>query len=174
MARRSRRRVEKAKRHAPSAPRHTSSPTTRVRVATDVPRLVYTRKQAAQALGVSRTTFDRRVLPLLETADMPWGTRYIPVDELERFVVERRKPVPGRPPAAPPGRPTVVPDELVHHIQLEHAKGKSLRQIARDLNDSRMPTAHGGAQWWPSTVRAVLVRSSPAKSVRANSANLSS
>ena len=43
-------------------------------------------------------------------------------------------------------------------IQAEHANGKSLRQIARDLNAAETPTAHGGAQWWPSTVRAVLVR----------------
>ena len=53
---------------------------------------------------------------------------------------------------------TAVPDELALHIQAEHAKGKSLRQIARDLNATQTPTAHGGAQWWPSTVRAVLRR----------------
>jgi hypothetical protein len=46
----------------------------------------------------------------------------------------------------------------VLYIQEEHAKGKSLRQIARDLNASQTPTAHGGAQWWPSTVRAIMRR----------------
>jgi hypothetical protein len=127
-------------------------------VATQVERLAYTRRQAAEALGVSRTTFSRRVLPLLATVDMPWGTRLVPVDELERFVNERRRPVRGRPQAAPPGRPTAVPDDLVRQIQAEHAKGKSLRQIARSLNASQTPTAHGGAQWWPSTVRSVLRR----------------
>jgi len=40
-------------------------------------------------------------------------------------------------------------------------KGKSLRQIARDLDASQTPTAHGGAHWWPSTVRAVLRRTQP-------------
>jgi hypothetical protein len=134
------------------------TPAGRVQVATDVPHLVYTRRQAAQALGVSRTTFDRRVLPLLETADMPWGARYVPLDELERFLAERRRRARGRAPTAPPGRPTAVPDELVRRIEAEHAAGKSLRQIARDLNSSQTPTAHGGAQWWPSTVRAVLRR----------------
>jgi hypothetical protein len=98
------------------------------------------------------------VLPLLETIDMPWGSRLIPVDELERLVSERRWPARGRAPTVPPGRPTSVPDELVRHIQAEHGKGKSLHQIARDLNASQTPTAHGGAQWWPSTVRAVLRR----------------
>jgi len=46
----------------------------------------------------------------------------------------------------------------VLHIQAEHAKGKSLRQIARDLNATQTPTAHGGARWLPSTVRAILRR----------------
>jgi len=158
MSRRHRRKAEKAKRHAPSAPGFSSSAVTVVRHATQVERLAYTRTQAAEALGVSRTTFSRRVLPLLETVDMPWGTRLVPVDELKRFVSERRRPARGRPQAASPGRPTSVPDELVLHIQAEHAKGKSLRQIARDLNARQTPTAHGGAQWWPSTVRAVLRR----------------
>lgn len=173
MSRRHRRKAEKAKRHAPTAPKPWSSPATVVRHPTQVERLAYTRTQAAEALGVSRSTFSRRVLPLLETIDMPWGTKLVPVDELERFVKERRRPARGRAQTASPGRPTVVPDELVLHIRAEHAKGKSLRHIARDLNANQTPTAHGGAQWWPSTVRAVLVRSSPARSVRENSAKLS-
>ena len=164
MARRHRRKVEKAKRHAPSPSSHSSPAVLRVRRATEVARLAYTRTQAAEALGVSPTTFSRRVLPLIETIDMPWGTRLVPVDELERFVKERRQPARGRRPAAPPGRPVAVPDELVGYIQAEHAKGKSLRQIARDLNAAQTPTAHGGAHWWPSTIRAVLIRSSPPKS----------
>jgi hypothetical protein len=166
MARRHRRKVEKAKRHAPSAPIHSSPAVTRVRHATEVERLAYTRTQAAEALGVSPTTFSRRVLPLIETIDTPWGPRLVPVDELERFVNERRRPARGRAQTAPPGRPTVVPDQLVLHIQAEHVEGKSLRQIARDLNASQTPTAHGGAQWWPSTVRAVLTRPSSPEVVR--------
>jgi hypothetical protein len=159
MSRRHRRRAEKAKRHAPAPPRPWSPPATAVRVVKEVERLAYTRTQAAESLGVSPTTFSRRVLPLIETIDMPWGPRLVPVDELERFVKERRRPARGRTPSAPPGRPSAIPDKLVLHIQAEHAGGKSLRQIARDLNESRAPTAHGGRQWWPSTVRAVLVRS---------------
>jgi hypothetical protein len=51
-----------------------------------------------------------------------------------------------------------VAPELVRRIRAERAAGKSLRQIARDLNASGTTTAHGGAQWWPSTIRAVLDR----------------
>jgi len=153
--RRQRRKSDKVKRHAhPSA----SSPTIAVRRATHVERLAYTRTQAAEALGVSRSTFDRRVLPLLETVELPWGTRLVPVDELERFVNEGRRPARGRAQTVPPGRPAAIPVGVVQHIQAEHAGGKSLRQIACDLNASGTPTAHGGAQWWPSTVRAVLLR----------------
>jgi len=161
MSRRQRRKAEKAKRHAPTAPKPWGPPATVVRAATHVEPLAYSRRQAAEALGVSRSTFDRRVLPLLETLDMPWGTRLVPVDELERFVKERRRPARGRAQLAPPGRPAAVVAELVQRIQAEHASGKSLRQIARDLNATRTPTAHGGAQWWPSTVRAVLRRTQP-------------
>ncbi len=59
---------------------------------------------------------------------MPWGTRLIP-----------------------------TPD-LVDRIRCEREAGKSLREIARKLNANATPTAHGGARWWPSTVRAVLLR----------------
>jgi hypothetical protein len=157
--RKQRRKNEKAKRRTPSAARPRSTAATVVRVAPQVEQLAYTRSQAAQALGLSRTTFSRRVLPLLETIDMPWGTRLVPLDELERIVKERRRPAQGHKQTAPPGRPTAVPDELMLRIQAEHAKGKSLRQIARELNAAKTPTAHGGVQWWPSTVRAVLARS---------------
>jgi Recombinase len=160
MSHRRRRKSEKAKRHAPSARPVSDAAVPRVRQATQVERLAYTRTQAADALGVSPTTFSRRILPLLETIDMPWGSRLVPVDELERIVKQRRRPARAHAPAAPPGRPTTLPDELVRHIRAERMNGKSLRQIARQLNASRTPTAHGGAQWWPSTVRAVLRRES--------------
>jgi hypothetical protein len=158
MSHRRTRKSEKAKRHAPSARPVSHAAVPCVRQATQVERLAYTRTQAAEALGVSQTTFSRRALPLLETIDMPWGSQLVPVDELERIVNERRRPARGPAPAAPPGQPTTLPDQLVRHIRSERMKGKSLRQIARELNASRTPTAHGGAQWWPSTVRAVLSR----------------
>jgi hypothetical protein len=151
--RRQRRRAEKERRHA--------QPPAIVREATRVERLAYTRTQAAEALGVSRSTFNRRVLPYVETVEMPWGTRLIPADELERLLEERRRlPRASKAPSAPPGRPPAMPQEVIERIRAERAAGKKLAQIARDLNASATPTAHGGAQWWPSTVRAVLHSSS--------------
>ena len=71
-----------------------------------VERLAYTRTQAAESLGVSRSTFNRRVLPLIETVAMPWDTRLIPVDELQRLLAERRQTARAEAlPRARPGRP---------------------------------------------------------------------
>ena len=71
--RRLRRKTEKAQRHAAplyERPPHRSRSSAQ---ATRVERLAYTRTQAAEALGISRSTFNRRVLPLVETVEMPWG-----------------------------------------------------------------------------------------------------
>jgi hypothetical protein len=154
--RRLRRRAEKERRHAPVSTTVDSQAV--VRQATRVERLAYTRTQAAEALGVSRSTFNRRILPFVETVEMPWGTKLIPVDELERLLAERRRPARQRPTPAVLGRPAVVPDELVDRIRDERIAGKSFARIASDLNADGTPTAHGGAQWWPSTIRAVLRR----------------
>jgi hypothetical protein len=131
-------------------------PTPVVRVADAVVRLVYTRTQAAAALGVSPATFARRVMPLIEMVEMPWGTQLVPVDELERLVSESRRPARPRTRAKPVGRRRTLPDNVARRIAAEHDAGRSLSEIARRLNADRVPTAHGGARWWPSTVRAVL------------------
>lgn len=157
--RRLRRRNEKTQRHtrASSPVRHAASPTI-VREATRVERLAYTRTQAAAALGISRSTFNRRVLPLIETLEMPWGTRLIPVDELQRLLAEKRRPARKQAHPTLPGRPAALAPEVADRIRTERAAGKTLAQIARELNATGTPTAHGGAQWWPSTVRGVLRR----------------
>jgi hypothetical protein len=133
-------------------------PSAIVREATRVERLAYTRTQAAEALGVSRSTFNRRILPLIETIEMPWGARLIPVDELQRLLAERRRPGRKEGRSATIGRPPTLAPDLADRIRTERAAGRSLAAIARELNATGTPTAHGGAQWWPSTVRAILAR----------------
>jgi Recombinase len=124
-------------------------------------RLAYSRKQAAEAVGVSISTVDRRLVPSVNTVKTPWGQRLIPLAELERFLREHLQPPrePGERGTA--GRPPSLPRRVVERIRLEYARGRGLADIARALNEDGVPTAHGGRQWWPSTVRAVLVRSSP-------------
>jgi recombinase len=135
-----------------------------IRRASQVERLAYTRSQAAEALGVSRSTFVRRVLPYVETIEMPWGALLIPVDELDRLLTERRQSAKPRP--APPsrGRPQRLSELVVERIQAAHTAGESLGEIARNLTADGIPTAQGGRQWWPSTIRAVLTRSGDARS----------
>ena len=128
-------------------------------------RLVYTRAQAAEALGISTATLARRVLPHVDTVEMPWGARMIPVDELERLVTEARQPKLRERPA-PAGRRPGIPPDLRRRICLEHAAGSSLAGIARGLNRDRVPTVQGGREWWPSTVKAVLDRSRPLASAQ--------
>jgi DNA invertase Pin-like site-specific DNA recombinase len=54
------------------------------------------------------------------------------------------------------GRPQTLPRDVVSRIVEAHLGGSSLSAIARELNAERVPTAQGGAQWHPSTVKAVL------------------
>ncbi|MGX5718363.1 recombinase family protein, partial [Arthrobacter sp. MAHUQ-56] len=41
-------------------------------------------------------------------------------------------------------------------IRAARAGGASMARIAADLNADGVATGHGGAQWYPSTVKAVL------------------
>ncbi|HEY4346339.1 MAG TPA: recombinase family protein, partial [Gaiellaceae bacterium] len=107
-------------------------------------------------------TLDRRVVPVIETVKTEWGARLIPVDELNRYLAERRQAARAasrRP--EPPGRKSAVDPMLATRIRGEYAKGQSLAEIARSLNRDGVRTSQGGRQWWPSTVRAVLVRATP-------------
>jgi hypothetical protein len=124
-------------------------------------QLAYSRKQAAEALGVSISTIDRRVVPSVQTVKTPWGQRLIPVAELERFLRDHLEPPREPGDRRSPGRPPALPRRVVERIRLDYARGQGLADIARQLNEDGVPTAHEGRQWWPSTVRAVLVRSTP-------------
>lgn len=164
--RRQQRRADKARRHLQPndelrtplqrAPQAAQSRVI-VREASYVERLAYTRTQAAQALGISPSTL-RRLLPYIETIEMPWGGKLIPVDELERVAAERRRTARPRLEPSTRGRKPAIPPEVAKRIHHERISGKSLRQIADDLNAEHVPTAHDGERWWPSTVRAVLLR----------------
>jgi hypothetical protein len=163
-SRRRRRQAAAHRRHVSGA--RASARASGLKLADEVEPLTYTREQAAAALGISLATLDRRVVPVIATVETEWGRRLIPVPELERYVAERTKqPRAGRRPAKR-GRRVSVPNELVERIRGEHAGGSSLGEIARRLNADRAPTAQGGRQWWPSTVRSILARTGPTESLR--------
>jgi len=54
------------------------------------------------------------------------------------------------------GRPRTLNTAVVERIVVERNAGATLRAIAAALTADAIPTAHGGAAWHPSTVRAVL------------------
>jgi DNA invertase Pin-like site-specific DNA recombinase len=58
------------------------------------------------------------------------------------------------------GRPPAVPQAVVRRMHRQRARGDSFRAIAESLNQARVPTAQGGAQWYAATVRHVLLRTS--------------
>ncbi|MEJ7790975.1 MAG: recombinase family protein [Gaiellaceae bacterium] len=123
--------------------------------------MTYSRRQAAEVLGISISTVDRRLVPAIQTVKAPWGQRLIPVSELERFVQDNLDTA-RRATRRPVGRPTTLPTATVQRIRREYGAGRSLGEIARALEDEGVPTAHGGRQWWPSTIRSVLHRNAVA------------
>ena len=54
------------------------------------------------------------------------------------------------------GRPPAIPPDLRWRINELHRSGLSLRQIARVMNERRIPTAHGGHAWHASTISRIL------------------
>ncbi|MBA3432190.1 MAG: recombinase family protein [Actinobacteria bacterium] len=159
--RRQRRRAKKDRRQAPPPPATRTRPpeVLYARPADRVERLTYTRRQAAEALGVSVSTIDRRVVPVLDTFYNEWGMRLIPVEELERYIAEHKRVARAeKRPRQRPGRRSNVSPAVVARIRREYANSTSLAEIARGLNADGIETAQGGRRWWPSTVRHVLER----------------
>jgi Recombinase len=153
--RRQQRRRAKVLRHTPKPGR--SPDVVDAEIGASVERLTYTRKEAAEALGISLATLDRRVVPAIATVKTEWGARLILARELHRFLAERTEQ-----PRAPyrrssrSGRRSKLSADLVARIRREHSAGSTLAEIARGLNRDDIPTGQGGRQWWPSTVRSVM------------------
>ena len=57
------------------------------------------------------------------------------------------------------GSPRRIPPDIEARILREHGERRSYNGIARGLNSDGVPTAHGGIEWYPTTVRAVVVAS---------------
>src|SRR5262245_19575995 len=76
----------------PTEPPAGWTPSGALREVGEADRLAYTRRQAADVLGVSISTIDRRVVPAVHTVKTPWGQRLIPVAEIDRFMREHLEP----------------------------------------------------------------------------------
>lgn len=56
----------------------------------------------------------------------------------------------------PAGRPRVLDENIRGRIVAAHTGGRGWTAIARELNETHVPTARGGGVWYPSTVRAIF------------------
>jgi DNA invertase Pin-like site-specific DNA recombinase len=54
------------------------------------------------------------------------------------------------------GRPVRLPTAVRDRIVQARQDGSTLQAIVDALTDDHVPTAQGGARWYPSTIRAVL------------------
>jgi DNA invertase Pin-like site-specific DNA recombinase len=56
------------------------------------------------------------------------------------------------------GRPVTLPLEVTNEIKELRASGKTLQAIADYLNAKKVPNAHKGSKWYPSTIKNTLGR----------------
>jgi hypothetical protein len=54
------------------------------------------------------------------------------------------------------GRPLSLSADVREAIRAEREAGRSFAAIANRLNAEHVPTAHGGEQWWPASVRSAI------------------
>jgi DNA invertase Pin-like site-specific DNA recombinase len=107
-------------------------------------------------LGVDLTSAAGEFMANVMASAAQWERRIIGQRTRDALAVKRAQGV-------RLGRPVTLADELRSRIVADHAAGESLSSIARSLNDEAVPTAHGGARWYPSTVRAVVMSTVPAE-----------
>lgn len=101
-------------------------------------------------LGVDTTTPSGELCAHLMASVAQWERRAIGQRTKDALAVKRAQGTRlGRPPILPPG--------VRRSIVRMRARGLSYAEIARRLNRRRVPTAQGGREWWPATVRKVAL-----------------
>lgn len=100
-------------------------------------------------LGVDTTTPQGEMLANVLTAFAQFERRLIGQRTAEALAVKKAEGV-------RLGRPRTLPPAVTERVWRMHRRGASLRKIAQRLNGEGIPTAHGGASWYASTVSAVL------------------
>ena len=107
-------------------------------------------KLVALDLGLDPTTPAGELVATIMAAVAQWERRAIGVRTREALAVKRAQGI-------QLGRPKVLDADVVARIVSDHEAGAGWSEIARQLNAEGEPTAHGGARWHPSTVRAVVL-----------------
>lgn len=100
-------------------------------------------------LGVDTTTPAGEMVANVMATFAQFERRLIGVRTKEALAVKRAQGV-------KLGRPRTLPRDVVERVSAERRAGHSLATIADRLNADGVITAHGGARWYGSTVKAVL------------------
>jgi DNA invertase Pin-like site-specific DNA recombinase len=103
-------------------------------------------------LGVDTTTASGAMLANVLASFAEYERRLISQRTREALAVKKAQGV-------KLGRPVRTPDHVIARVQRERSDGRSLSATADGLTADRVPTAQGGRRWYPSTVRALLLRS---------------
>lgn len=101
-------------------------------------------------LGIDLTTAAGEFMASVMASAAQWERRIIGQRTRDALAMKRAQGV-------RLGRPQAMADDVVARIRAEHGAGAGWSAIARQLNAEAVPTAHGGAKWYPSTVRAVAL-----------------
>jgi hypothetical protein len=113
------------------------------------PERLVTRREAADVLGISLDTVDRRLRAQAGESRTPWGAIGLPAAAVAEHLHD---PWPGR------GRAARLDEAVVARIVSQRRSGWTLAAIAFALNEAGVATSHGGVRWWPATVRKVISR----------------
>lgn len=105
-------------------------------------------------LGVSLDTVDRRLRGLPGEGCTPSGMIGLPAAAIAEHLCDAW---PRR------GRPPRIDDRVVARIVRQRNSGWTFAAIAGALNADGIETVHGGARWWPATVRKILLHAERSK-----------
>lgn len=101
-------------------------------------------------LGIDLTTAAGEFMANVMASAAQWERRIIGQRTREALAAKRAHGV-------RLGRPVTLAPDVVERIVTARAAGAGWSTIARDLDADAVPTAHGGARWYPSTVRAIAL-----------------
>jgi len=100
-------------------------------------------------LGVDTTTPSGELVANVMVSVAQWERRAIGQRTKDALAVKKAEGV-------RLGRPTVLPVAIPRRLSRLRSRGLTYQAIADLLNAEGMPTAQGGAKWYPATVRKVL------------------
>jgi DNA invertase Pin-like site-specific DNA recombinase len=100
-------------------------------------------------IGVDTTTPGGELVANVLAAVSQWERKLIGARTKEALAVKKANGV-------KLGRPRELDEDTRAKILTWHANGLNYNGIAHMLNHYQVPTAHGGKQWWPETVRGIV------------------